>query len=139
MHTIKPHLSPTGEPRTRHRTPDVVSIKLNQGEKNTSLNLLLRFFQTQPRILLAAFVTRAHCQPMFSFGTPSSFQYSVSPQPVAGYVVILPQVQNLALPFAELHGIPVSLFFQSDQVPLYGSTTLCYIKHCDIPTVSSAL
>lgn len=33
MHTIHPCLSSTGEPRTRHSTWDVVSIKFNQGEK----------------------------------------------------------------------------------------------------------
>lgn len=82
----------------------------------------------------AAFGTRAHCQLMFSLGTLSSFQHSVSPQPAAGYVVIVPQVQDLAFPFVKPHRIPVSQFVQ---VPLYGSTILCYIQH--LPAASSAL
>lgn len=34
MHTIHPCLSSTGEPRTRHSTWDVVSIKFNQGKNH---------------------------------------------------------------------------------------------------------
>lgn len=36
MNTIKPYLSSTREPRTRHSTLDMVSIKFNEGEKPPS-------------------------------------------------------------------------------------------------------
>jgi len=51
-----------------------------------------------------------------------------------------PQVQDFALPLAELHEVPVSSFLQTAEVPLDGSTTLWSVSHfsqfCNISKIA---
>ena len=43
--------------------------------------------------------------------------------------VVLLQGQGFGFPVVEVHEVPVSPFLQPDEVPLDGSTTLCYASH----------
>jgi len=66
--------------------------------------------------------------------TPRAFSAKLfpswaAPQYVLVHGVVSPQVQNFALPFVDLHEVPISPFLQPLQVLLDGSATPWHISY----------
>jgi len=76
------------------------------------LNLLAMLFLMQPGMRLASFAAMAHCwlmSSLLSTRIPRSFSanlLSIQSAPTLVNVTVLPQMQDLALPFVELHDTP---------------------------------
>jgi len=81
----------------------------------TSPSVLTALFQMQPKLLLAFFCCKGALLPHVQFscppGLPGVFWQSCFPA-IPKNAVAPPHTQDFALPFVELHEVPVSLFLQ---------------------------
>lgn len=103
-----------------------------------SLALLATLIWMQPRIQLAFWAGSAHCQLMPSFSstsTPSSFSsglFSINLSHISQYVltlvIILTQVQHLALGLVKLNEVHIGAPLQPVTVPLDGISSLQHIN-----------
>lgn len=67
------------------------------------------------------------CTTQRSFSAKVAFQM-ISPKHILVYGVVLLQVDDSALPFVELHEVPISLFLQPAEILLDGSASLWRIS-----------
>jgi len=132
------HVPCSAEPSTGPSTPDVCLTSAEQQGRTTSLDLLITLCPAQPRRLLAAFPTRAHCwlvvslvcskdtcaKPLWSWAVPS-LHWCMG--------LLLPTCRTLHFSI-ELCEIAVGPFLRPVEVPLKGSTTIwctsCFSDLC---------
>ena len=96
----------------------------------TSPSVLTALFQMQPKLLLAFFCCKGALLPHVQFscppGLPGVFWQSCFPA-IPKNAVAPPQTQDFALPFVELHEVPVSLFLQLFKVS-YNAVVVLWIR-----------
>lgn len=126
MHTIKPRLSSTREPRTRHSTRDVISTKFNHGEKPPPWTCWWDSSKHSPGWCWLP-LPQGHIASWCSaWGPPVLFSTQSVLSLQQGMWLLCLRYRTWHLPLSNFMGSLSANFFQSVQVPLHGSTILLH-------------